>query len=166
MNDSFYEQILPRKQTGKDIGIQILIFLGIFCLSFIGFLFLGILFVVPAVILLYLYGAYILPRTRKEYEYALSNHYLDIALIYNKENRKELVSLDLLNAELIAPSGSMRLSGYPSAKRLNCTSNRKDANSYSIIIRLNNVPHHLMIEPDEKLLSGIKNWSGSKFYTD
>lgn len=166
MNDSFYEQFLPRKQTGKDQITLALMILGMFLLIFIGFLFLGILITVPAIIVIYLFCSYVLPRTRKEYEYSLSNHYLDIALIYNKENRKELVSLDLLNAELIAPTDSPRLAGYPSAKILNCTSNRKNGNCYSIIIRLNNVLHNLLIEPDDKLLSSLKSWSGSKFYQD
>lgn len=163
MNDSFYEQFLKRKKTGMDILKQILIVFGILLLSFFGFLLLGILFTVPAVILIYVYCAYILPRTRQEYEYSLSNHYLDIALIYNKENRKDLFSIDLLKTELIAPASSQKLSGFQPAKEHDFTSHASSENTYVILFMQNNLLCKVLIEPDARMLSNIKNWSGSKF---
>lgn len=163
MNDSFYEQFLKRKRTGMDILKQILIIFGILVLSFVGFLFLGALFTVPAVILIYVYCGYILPRTRQEYEYALSNHYMDIALIYNKEKRKDLMSIDLIKTELIAPANSQKLSGFQPTKVLDFTSNAHLRDVYAILFMQNSELFKILIEPDDRMLSNIKNWSGSKF---
>lgn len=164
MNDSFYEQFLKKKKTFSDLLKQILIICGILLLSFLGFLLLGILFTVPAVILIYVYCAYILPRTKQEYEYSLSNHYLDIALIYNKENRKDLFSIDLLKTELIAPAASQKLSGFQPAKEYHFTSGAPSDNVYAILFLQNNLLYKILIEPDARMLSNIKNWSGSKFH--
>lgn len=163
MNDSFYEQFLKKKKTGKDILKQILIIFGILLLSFVGFLFLSVLFTVPAAILIYVYCGYILPKTRQEYEYALSNHYVDIALIYNKEKRKDLMSIDLLKTEIIAPETSPKLAGLHPAKVHDFTSNTHQKEVYAILFMQSNELHKVLIEPDDRMLSNIKNWSGSKF---
>ena len=163
MNDSFYEQFLKKKKTGADILKQILLIWGLLLLSFIGFLFLGILFTVPAIILIYVYCSYLLPKTRQEYEYALSNHYMDIALIYNKEKRKDLMSIDLLKAEIIAPENSPKLSGFHPTKVHNFTSNAHQRDVYAVLFIQNTELHKVLIEPDDRMLANIKNWSGSKF---
>ena len=53
-------------------------------------------------------------RADIEYEYTLTDKEIDIDVIYAKQSRKHLVTLDLEKMEIMAPVESPRLHGYKS----------------------------------------------------
>lgn len=122
------------------------------------------LFIFPASVIIFLVVYFVKPRLNKEYEYSLSNFYFDVAAIYNKENRKDLIEIDIREAEVFAPTGSSYLNGYRPAKTLDFTSGNKSAKTYAFMISINNTLHNIIIEPDETLLQLLKNRMGSKIY--
>ena len=141
MNDNFHEQLITKKQKGNPLVIRIIVVVFIILFLTIGALFLGFMSV----------------------EYSLVNHELDITAIYSKSKRKELCSFDIKEAEMIAPKGSSKLASFKPVKTCDYTSGEGNAAIYSIIIFLNQQMYNILIEPDEKMIAGIRPWMGSKF---
>ncbi len=163
MNDNFHEQLVTKKPKGNPLAIRIAVVVLIILFLTVGALFLGFLSIIIAVVLGVTAYFYIFPNLNVEYEYSLVNHDLDIVAIYNKSKRKELCSIDIKDAEMIAPKNSSRLSQFKPVKTCDYTSGTGNAAIYSIIIFLDQQMYNILIEPDEELIAGIRPWMGSKF---
>jgi len=164
MNDAFYELLVPQKASLKDILSVIFISAGIILLTLIGFSFIGFY---AAIIGAAGFGAlayFLLPRLKKEHEYYLLNYTLEISLIENKANRKSLMEFDIRKAEVVAPFGSDRLSGFRPTKTLDFSSGTKNNNVYSIIIPYDHDLCNILIEPDETMKEQMKFWLAQKMY--
>lgn len=166
MNDALYEQLVARKSSPKDnmIRIGIIVFTAsvlIIATSLIGFL--GVML---AVILAFLDYYFIFPKLNVEYEYTLLNHDLQIDTIYNQAKRKKQISFDIQHAEIIAPNDSRHLNSKRADKTLDFSSHRSTAKKYSIFIPLEQKNMCIIIEPDDKMLTHMKSWMGSKFFID
>ena len=109
---------------------------------------------------------FIFPRFNVEYEYDLLNHDLDIAAIYSKANRKKKLSIDIQQAEIIAPKGSPRLNSYHPDKTLDFSSGASDAKVYAVMIPVDQKLNCIFIEPDRTMMEHIKGWMGMKLYQD
>ncbi|MCI8834290.1 MAG: hypothetical protein HFH24_02770 [Ruminococcus sp.] len=166
MNDAFYEQFVAKKQKPTDVLIRILIYFFIPAVLIFGTPFLGPFAFLLAVLLAF--GAYylIFPRLSVEYEYSILNHDLDIASIYSKEKRKHQLSIDLQQAEIIAPKGSPRLRSYHPGKVRDFTSGNTDAGVYAIMIPTDDKISCILVEPDARMLDHMKSWTGMKLYQD
>lgn len=166
MNDSFYEQLVARKSRPIDMVIRILTILALILLAFVGFIFLGFL-IIPVIILLgFLVYAFVLPRLKVEYEYALLNHDMQIDVIYNKEKRKSLLSFNLRDAEIMAPKDSPELTSYHADKVLNFTSLNSSAKIFEMYILINQKKYKLLLEPDLRMQEHMKTWMGRKFISE
>ncbi len=106
-------------------------------------------------------------RADIEYEYTLTDKEMDIDVIYAKQSRKHLITLDLEKLEIMAPVGSARLQGYK-----NRGAKFKDFSSmmtnpvnpvYDMYYDGNKC---FRIEPDERLFKAIKDVAPFKVYTD
>lgn len=106
--------------------------------------------------------ALLIPKFREEYEYYLLNYTLEITLIQNKENRRDITEFDIRKAELVAPADSPKLTEFHPTKILDCSSGIKGSKSYAIIIYLEEELHKILIEPDEKMTEQMKMWLGPK----
>ena len=98
--DTFFEQIIRIKKTGKTIAAFIGVWLLAFLLCFLAFLFSGIIgsifiFVIAGII----FGAFRLSGLlNTEYEYIVTTTTLDLDKITNKSTRKRLLSVELPTA--------------------------------------------------------------------
>ena len=74
MNDTYYEQLVTCKPTGKTALLRVLSFLPILILILFGFPFLGFFAFMLAALYAVLAYYFIFPRFNVEYEYDLLNH--------------------------------------------------------------------------------------------
>ncbi len=103
--DIFLEHIVKHKNNAKDtlFKIGIILVTIIICAAVILFL-LGRLFGFELLVIAgIIYGAYHLVRSKNiEYEYIMTNSYLDIDKITAKSKRKRLISIDFKNIDICA----------------------------------------------------------------
>ena len=107
--DTFVEQIIVRKKTGKDFAILAGILLG-GCLlaagSMIAFMMTGLSIIPMVAIVGICWGGYMLLGMRNiEYEYSFTNGDITVDKIIAKRKRKRVVSFDAKNVELIGEVG-------------------------------------------------------------
>ena len=166
MNDALCEHIVARKSKPTDMIIRILIIVVIIAIA-IGLLpLIGFLSIAIAAVIAMLAYYFAFPLLKVEYEYSLLNHDMEIDAIYNKEKRKAKMSLDIQNAEIIAPKGSHRLDSYHPEATCNFTSGNRDAKVFSIMLPVNQKMTCVDIEPDEKMIEHMKQWMGMKMFED
>lgn len=103
MNDALYEQLVTRKSRPMGIVIRILCIAALVVVLCGGMLFIGSLAVLVTILLGVLIYYFVFPKLDVEYEYTLLNHDLEIDAIYSKSKRKKLMTLDIQQAEIIAP---------------------------------------------------------------
>ena len=109
MNDALYEQLVTRKSRPMDLVIRILCIAALVVVLCGGMLFIGSLAVLVTILLGVLIYYFVFPKLDVEYEYTLLNHDLEIDAIYSKSKRKKLMTLDIQQAEIIAPKNSHRI---------------------------------------------------------
>lgn len=167
MSDLYKELLVKKKRTAKDslikygmIGLTaVLAAAGLFFhpLILIGAVAAGI-------------GCYfILPRTDLEYEYLLVNGELDIDVIMSQAKRKRVKSINIPEADLIAPLNSHRMdyyNGNQKMKVLDYSSGDAQHKRFAIITRDGNEACKIIIEPDETFAQAMKNSAPSKVFLD
>ena len=167
MSDLYSELLVKKKQTGKDLAIKY----GLIVLTVImvlGGLVLNALLLVPAIAL----GVacyFVIPKTDLEYEYLFVNGELDIDKIMAKSKRKRVKSLNLTEADLIAPLNSHRMdyyNGNQKMKVLDYSSGNPDHKRFGIIIRDGGEACKVIVEPDDAMANAIKNSAPSKVFLD
>lgn len=108
--DTFVEVLVDGKPPALTNICKYVLY--IFTVMFlIGFLFLGTLSILLAIacgIGAYFLGIY----SQIEYEYSYTDKELDIDIIYSKQKRKHLVTLDISKMEVLAPIHSYHLDEY------------------------------------------------------
>lgn len=165
MNNTLYELLVPRISRPLDHIVRGLLILAIVALAAFSIV-KGPIFILLSVILGFLSYFLIFPKFHVEYEYTLLTHYLDIDIIYNRAKRKALVSLNLIDAEIIAPVNSPRLDFYKNTKIIDCSSGDAHNSPYAIIIRLDQTMNKILIQPDEKLLQHMQHLIPRTLYND
>lgn len=166
MNDSYYEQLVPRKPKSTDMLIRILVIAVIILVAFFGMMFLGFLAFIIAILLAVGACYFVFPRLNVEYEYMLVNHDMEISAIYNKANRKKKLSFDIQQAEVIAPKGSHRLDSYRPEKTYDFSSGSADAKTFAVLVPIEQQMVCVLIDPDKTLSDHIRNWTGMKYFND
>ena len=163
MNDQFYEQIIKKKNGAKEMIIYIAIGISLLLLSIYGFLVLGVMIIPFVLLAVFLVYRFILIRLKVEYEYSIVNYDLQIDAIYNKEKRKEVMSINLREANMVALSDSESIKRIKVDKVKNYTSGTSKSGVISIIVNSGSKKYNIMIEPDEIMTKHIKEWSGSTY---
>ena len=166
MNDAYYEQLVTRKSRPTEWLIRFLIIFILLAVLVFGLPFVGF-FIIPIVLIFAVLAFYfVFPRLNVEYEYTILNHELQIDAIYNKARRKTLLTVDIKDAEVIAPKGSSELNYFKADKTLNYTSGYPGKSVYVICVPVKQVKTAILLEPNDKMIEHIKNWTGSKFHTN
>ena len=167
MSDLYSELLVKKKQTGKDLAIKY----GLIALTVImvlGGLVLNALLLVPAIAL----GVacyFVIPKTDLEYEYLFVNGELDIDMIMSKSKRKRVKSLQLAEADLVAPLKSHRMDYYNSNQKLKVqdfSSGNPEHKRFAIVCRDGADTCKVIIEPDEILAKTMRNTAPSKVFLD
>lgn len=161
MNQSYAEAGVTRKNSASIIALKVLIILVILAGAFI-MLTGGFLGIIGAVIVIA--AVYFLPKLNVEYEYIFVDGQIDFDKISGKSKRKTLLRIDMEQVEIIAIQGSHSLDPY---KNIQCvtmdfTSGSKDAKPYIAIANKDGKKYMISFEPNELMLSVIKQKSPRK----
>ncbi len=155
--DTFFEQIIPIKKTGKSYACILGLWFAALLLCFV--LLLLFKYIGSIIILLYagvIYGTFKLSSMLNiEYEYIITNGSMDIDRIINKSNRKRVLSFEL--------SGVTRLEKYnPNAlnninpKDIVFACDKNDQNAYFMVAeKEGKKPNYLIFSPNEKIKSAV-----------
>ena len=158
MNDLYTEASVKKKVTATDTLIKVVAIVVIAVAVLYGFLFNKLLITLLGVV-----GAFVaytmLPRLNVMYEYVFCDGQLDFDKIMAGEKRKHMYRLDFDQVLIMAPENSHALDGYksnPAAKKLDFTSLEKDCKVYCIVVSAGELQTLVYFEPNEKMISYIK----------
>lgn len=153
MEQSYAEANAKKKVTGSVIALKtILIVLVI--LIFLATIFSGIrplvMLGVAAVFGLIWYW----PRFKVEWEYVFCDGQLDFDMIQGGERRKNILRIEIEDADAIAPADSHRLDGYRHLEVRDYSSMKEDAKVYGIATRLPEKEDKVLIlfEPTSRMI--------------
>lgn len=154
--DTFFEQIIAVKKTGKEIAALIGIWLAAFAVCFFLF-FTG--FFGPLTILLIagvIYGAFKLScLLNVEYEYIVTNGTMDIDKITNKSSRKRVLSFELQTVSRIEKYNPALLNSV-NTKEVFIACNTNDETAYLMVSSIEGKgTKYLVFAPDERLRGAI-----------
>lgn len=160
MNESYIEQMIKQKTTMptmvKKAAISLLILLGILLcwISIAAFpLFLGL--VALAVVLL--------KRTSLEYEYLYYAGDIDIDKIMGRQKRKRVLSTNIKDLEVLAPTGSVELQRYQDLKVLDCSTNTGNP-TYEMVVMIKGQKTRVKFEPKEQIVDGMRMYDPRKVF--
>lgn len=167
MSDIFKEFRIEQKKTLQDRLKQIGLVLGtiIVCIVLLGINFsIGFLLDIGVVC-----GAgYLMSKLSKEYEYALTNNEIDIDVIYNKNSRKRVITIDMKKINIMASIKDENHSGEinkPGLKVINASDNANDESTYAIITESEKVGLcKVLISPNDTLLNELYKQAPNKVF--
>lgn len=162
MNDVFVEQLVKRKRTTSVTILQVLVFVAVILLV-IPFFFTQNFFITAPLALLagILLARYMLSKLKIEFEYALTNSDLDIALISGGKKRTEMLSLSVNDMEYVAKVSSEHSSEFENSNistTYNAASSDASENRWFIIFRKDGKLCRLIFEPKPQLIEGIERY--------
>lgn len=161
MNQFYAEAGVKRKDDIKSLGLRTLmivgIVVGVLLMLFGGVI--GIAGIVMIVILVFLY-----PKLNVEYEYVFVDGQLDFDRIIGKAKRKTILRIDLEQVEIVAPEGSHALDGYTYVQyeKKDFSSRDKNNKPYVIIASKEEKKYRILFEPNEKMITMMRQKSPRK----
>lgn len=155
--DTFFEQIVRIKKTGKSIAAFVAIWLMALTVCGLAILFSAYLRTIFVFIIAgALYGAYVLSgKLNIEYEYIVTNTTLDVDKIVNKSSRQRMLSVELPTASRLEKFTPALLNNIDN-KKLVVASNKDSQNAYFLVCeKEGSGASYLVFEPNEKMQSAI-----------
>lgn len=155
--DTFFEQIVPIKKTGKDFLALAGIWLAAIVLSVVAFLFLARFFIFAATaVCLIFYGAFRLSKMLfVEYEYIVTNGTLDIDKIIAKSSRKRVMSLEISEVSAVEKYNPNKKEPVGIEKSV-IACDRNDANAFCLLAtKEGKGKQYLVFAPDDRIKEGI-----------
>ena len=161
MNQLYAEAGVKRKDNAVTMTLRALMIFGIIIGFFL--LLLGQVFSMVGIVLIVAL-IYLFPRLNVEYEYVFVDGQLDFDAIKGKAKRKTLLRIDFEQVEIMAPLDSHALDSYTYVKLVvkNFSSGNKDSKPYVIIANVEDKKLKIIFEPNEKMVSMIKQKSPRK----
>jgi len=165
MGDVFIERMVKKKMESKDFLIIIGLLLAAFILVAVSVLFLtpytGMM--IPFFVLIGVcFGGYKLISMRNlEFEYSLTNGYMTIDKIMNRQSRKRLTAFECKNIEEIGEyeKNATRLKNREVQTRLFASEYGDGQSSWYVIVNAKKTGRTLLVfDPDEDLLEAIKKF--------
>lgn len=167
--DNFREESVSKANSGLNTLAYVLAFIGMIVFGLIALVnFMSILngnFNIPVIIITLIaggitYGCFVLRNNQRiEYDYTFTNGILDIAKVINNTKRKRLLSADIREFEIIAPTsdeGFLRMLNHKGIeKKFNYFLNRGGGLYYGVFIH-EGKKALLVFEPSETLVQMFK----------
>lgn len=159
--DIFCEYLVAKKSSSDNIKRALLVlaciailFLSVyFCL----FIFVQLLWLVPIIWGITIYGTVILRRNFSlEYEYIFTNGQLDIDVIKGKAKRKSMLSLQCRNIEYMAPYNGQNMSDR---QVIDAIYDEKRRGKYYVDFSQGGQACRLLFQPPEKILTNMKKYN-------
>ncbi len=157
MNDLYTEASVKKKVTVTDTLIKVVVIALLAVMIVAGFLFNKLITILGVIGIFAAY--YLLPQLNVVYEYVFCDGQLDFDKIMAGEKRKHMYRLDFEQVLIMAPANSHALDSYksnPAAKKLDFTSLEKDRKVYCIVESSGDMQTLVYFEPNEKMISYIK----------
>lgn len=155
MNQLYAEAGVRKKETSVSMALRALLVVG----AVVGALLmlLGGLFSILGIIIIALM-VFLFPKLNIEYEYVFVDGQIDFDRITGKAKRKTILRIDMEQVDIIAPEGSHALDSYNHVQieRKDFSSGDKNSKPYVIIANKENKKYRIAFEPNEKMLSMIK----------
>lgn len=152
MEHSYTETSVRRKTSAKTIALKALLVLVVLLLVFASlFQRLILLIAVAGGAVLIWYW----PRFKVTWEYIFCDGQLDFDMIQGGEKRKNILRIEIEDADVVAPLDSERLAGYKHLTKRDFSSGYPGKNVYGIATRLSNKGEEkvlLLFEPSEKMV--------------
>lgn len=101
-----------------------------------------------------------------EYEYTLTNGSVEIAAIYNASRRKEKKHFSLEQVSMVVPKDSPRISNERFVKTYDFTSKRHPEAVIAMVLDEKDKKQLILMEPNEKTMTHIKNYAKNKVYSE
>lgn len=165
LNDCFAEQAVKAKADREfylRMWINVLVFLmGAFIFLTLNPL-IGILLFIIDIWLFCIFIGY----RKKEYDYTFTNGGIEIAAIYNQTKRRELMHFDMDQVLMIVPENSPRIANEKVQRKRDYTSKKRGAVKVAFLIEILKHKEIVLLEPNERSLNHIKNFSKHKYYED
>jgi len=158
MNDLYTEASVKKRVTAMDTFIKVITVFIVVVLLGGGFL-LGEPLIGFVGVIALMFAYYLIPRLSVVYEYVFCDGQLDFDKIMAGEKRKHMYRLDFDQVLIMAPEGSHALDSYknnPATKKLDFTSLEKDRKVYCIVESAGDLQTLVYFEPNEKMISYIK----------
>ena len=155
LNDFMTEQLVERRTTAdtmlKKAGlIALTVFVGFATMMFIP------QFMVFAVMIMIVLDVFLFNRMNLEYEYSYFGGDITIAKIFNKQSRKTLISVNMKDVDIIAPTESAELRPYGQLKTLYCSSCEPHKKTYTMVTKQKEQKVKVIFEPNEELIKGLR----------
>lgn len=152
MEHSYTEANAKKKTTVGVVALKIVLILAVILLLFASmFQRLILLVAVIAAAALIWYW----PRFRVVWEYIFCDGQLDFDMIQGGERRKNILRIEIENADVVAPLESERLAGYRHLEVRDYSSGNGGANVYGIATRLPDKGEEkvlILFEPSERMV--------------
>lgn len=174
MDNTFMEKIVRRRRTSKDhLMIAGLIFV------YIILLFLGLRFLPQFIIIIVFAGGWglwwLIGGTNKEYEYSVTDNYLDIDCIIAQRKRERVFAGNAKEFEICARVNSDLFREYSRGnhKVLNLAPTDDPTKNYFVVTKNNAKKAKsrgktvmVIFEPDERMVPSLKKYNPSKVKID
>lgn len=153
MEQSYAEANAKKKTTGSVVALKtilIVLVILIFLATILSGIRILVLLGVAAVFALIWYW----PRFKVEWEYVFCDGQLDFDMIQGGERRKNILRIEIEEADAVAPVDSHRLDGYRHLDVRDYSSMKEDAPVYGIATRLPNKEEKVLIlfEPTSRMV--------------
>ena len=167
MSDLYTELLVKKKKTPKDSLIKygLIVLTVLFALA-------GLLihpYLWAGLIVFAILDYFIIPKTNLEYEYLFVNGEMDIDVIMSQSKRKRVFSFQVSDIDLMAPVNSHRMDYYNNNQKMKVydfSSGYEDHKCFAAIMRHDNDTCRVLLEPDDTLAQGMRNYAPSKIYLD
>ncbi len=155
--DTFFEQIISIKKSGKTVACVLgiwLLALVLCTLIFLNFKALGAIFIL--LIAGIIYGALKLTGLfNVEYEYIITNGTMDVDKIINKQSRKRMLSFELSNVSRLEKFAPHCLNNID-IKKVVFACDGNDENAYFMVAeKEGGKTSYLVFAPNEKIKSAV-----------
>lgn len=154
MHDICTESIVPivPKLHLKVLKYVWLVLIG---LSIVLFAFVGWVALIPVIISWLLYRK-TNQLTHGEYEYIHTNGIFDVDLVTNNSRRKSIVSVDLKQVVMVAPSDFLALSDYQYLPEQDFTGKQNAKASCTMVCPVAGKQQRLLLSLNQKMLDSLK----------
>lgn len=158
MEQTYAEAIVKKKSTSATLALKI-VFIALIAVVFI----FSFLLNQRLILLVGVAGIFALvwywPRFKVEWEYVYCDGQIDFDMIQGGEKRKNVLRIEIEDADAIAPIDSPRLDGYRHLEVKDYSSLRPDANVYGIATRLKENADKVLIkfEPTGRMVECMYN---------
>ena len=164
MNERYFEERVKQKLTGKTMAKAFGMMLSAVVVLFLAFIF---SYKIPILFMLAIpyaaYAVYFVSQCNYEYEYLYFQGSLDIDRIRAKSSRKRIITVDVKEMEVMAPSNSATLQQYNNLKRIDCSSNT-GAKTYELVAKRKGQLVRIIFEPSQKLVDNIRVYAPRKVF--